>query len=175
MIIKPLILSTFFIISSIGLTACGFQLRGYNSTLSQHIQPTQLIFGNSLADYAVKNSLKNQLNQLGVKHTEAKDPKTSQQPSITVSNIRTQSYQLRGILTEIRLVMSADVTYQVLKQGQLVDKTQNIQVQHSYQYDQATVSTDNPQAGQIEKWLYDSLAQRIADQFVALNLPQTSP
>ena len=89
-------------------------------------------------------------------------------------NIRLDTYQLRGILTEIRMVMSADVSYSVQQNGVWQNKTQTLQVQRSYQYDQASVATDNPQADQIRAWLADNLAQRIADQYVALLMPATS-
>lgn len=79
-------------------------------------------------------------------------------PSIQVRNILSlQNYQLRGILTEIRLVLSADVKYHVIQNGKSTDIINNIQVQRDYQYDQASVSTDNPQADQIKLWLYDNL------------------
>ena len=94
-------------------------------------------------------------------------------PSIQVNNIRLQTYQLRGILTEIRLVMSADVTYQVWQTGQWKTVENSLQVQHSYQYDQASVNTENAQSKKITEWLYQNLAQRITDQYVALNLPKT--
>jgi LPS-assembly lipoprotein len=92
--------------------------------------------------------------------------------SIEVKNIRLQNYQLRGILTEIRMVLSAEVSYRAIENGQPRTLTNTIQVQRSYQYDQGVVATDNPQAEQIKVWLYDNLAQRIADQYVALSLPK---
>lgn len=155
------------------LTACGFALRGYHTPISQNIPKTQLIFGNSPEDIAVKNAVKQQFSQFAIQTEDTTaDNVSNHVASIQVSNIKLQTYQLRGILTEIRLVMSADVRYQVLKDGSPKTLTNTIQVQRSYQYDQATVATDNPQAEQIKVWLYDNLAQRIADQYMALNLPQ---
>lgn len=161
------------------LPACGFHLRGYDAPMSQNIPTTELIFNNTPEDYAVKNALKKQLDQLSVKTQETViQPNTSANtPSalparIEVKNIRLQNYQLRGILTEIRMVLSADVTYRAIENGQPRTLTNTIQVQRSYQYDQGVVATDNPQAEQIKVWLYDNLAQRIADQYMALSLPK---
>lgn len=168
----PLLLSGIFLTQ---LSACGFQLRGYVSPMSQQIPNTVLIFGSSPEDYAVKNALKKQLTQLSIKTDNALPTKNTPAilpASIEVKNIRLQNYQLRGILTEIRMVLSADVTYHALENGQPVTLTNTIQVQRSYQYDQGVVATDNPQAEQIKLWLYDNLAQRVADQYMALSLPK---
>lgn len=170
------------------LSACGFQLRGYHQSDSlqavRNLTTTQLIFGQALEDIAVKNALKHQFSQLAIKTTDSSasdntnkkiDPNNNPSAinSIQVSNIRLQTYRLRGLLTEIRMVMSADVTYQIQQNGQPKIVTNNLQVQRSYQYDQASVATDNPQAEQIKVWLYDNLAQRIADQYMALIIPNT--
>lgn len=160
---------------AVHVTACGFHLRGYASPMSVFIPTTSLIFGNSLADVSVKNALNDKFSLLSVKtNTVTPVSANSSQPSIQVQNIRLQNFQLRGILTEIRMVMSADVTYNTLQNGKIVSQTNTIQVQRSYQYDQASVNTDNPQAEQIQNWLYDALAERIADQYMALTLPKVA-
>ncbi|ELA08523.1 hypothetical protein MOMA_08176 [Moraxella macacae 0408225] len=159
------------------VTACGFHLRGYTSPLSLSIPSTSLIFGDNLADVSLKNALKDKFSLLAVTvDTEsALDSKSGvQKPSILVQNIRLQNFQLRGVLTEVRMVMSADVTYYTQQHDKIVSKTNTIQVQHSYQYDQANVNTENTQAEKIQNWLYDALAERIADQYVALTLPKAS-
>lgn len=185
------------------LTGCGFQLRGTDNVIGKTIgttqtadnatnnnrmaklslPPAQLVMGTSPEDFAVKKSLTKQLSQLGssvIGSSTALKPTTNANsiananlPSIQVSNIQLHNYQLRGILTEIRLVLSADVKYHVIQNGKPTDVTNTIQVQRSYQYDQASVSTDNPQAEQIKLWLYDNLAERIADQYLAINLTQS--
>ena len=163
------------------LHGCGFQLRGYPSAVVQLAQSTELVFGTKPDDIMVKNALKRQLDLLALGYTDSVNdtavshvPAASEVPRIQVDNIRLDTYQLRGILTEIRMVMSADVSYSVQQNGVWQNKTQTLQVQRSYQYDQASVATDNPQADQIRAWLADNLAQRIADQYVALLMPATS-
>ena len=170
------------LLSSVLLTqlpACGFHLRGYDAPMSQNIPTTELIFHNSPEAYAVKNALKKQLHQLSINTQDrvinknaTNQSNTALPASIEVKNIRLQNYQLRGILTEIRMVLSAEVSYRAIENGQPRTLTNTIQVQRSYQYDQGVVATDNPQAEQIKVWLYDNLAQRIADQYVALSLPK---
>lgn len=163
------------------LTACGFALRGYH-TPDNHLTnlpsavPVTLFFGNNQADFAVKRALRNQLEQLNIAQSDTSPLNATANttaPSIQVSNITLNTYQLRGILTEIRMVLSADVRYHILQNGTPKFITNTIQVQRSYQYNQASVSTDNPQAEQIKVWLYDNLAQRIADQYLAINLTQS--
>lgn len=170
------------ILTATTFSGCGFQLRGYHNSerqqLLRHLPATQLVFGDSAADIAVKNALKHQFELMTLPTVDAPTPSTIglsamaavpyQQPTISVSNIRLQTYRLRGLLTEIRMVMSADVTYHLQQSGKPQTITNTIQVQRSYQYDQASVATDNPQAEQIKVWLYDNLAQRIADQHLAL-------
>lgn len=155
-----------------------------NAKMAQLPLPSvQLKLGITPEDFALKKSLTKQLAQLGsgvissgggsISPRNSITPTINPNlPSIQVSNIRLQNYQLRGILTEIRLVLSADVKYHVIQNGKSTEIINNIQVQRSYQYDQASVSTDNPQADQIKLWLYDNLAQRIADQYLAINLTQ---
>lgn len=155
------------------LTACGFALRGYQAPVAVSAAPVSFIMGNQQEDFAVKRALRNQFDQLNIPVSDVANANPStRMPSIQVANIKIHNYQLRGILTEIRIVLSADVRYRVMENGTPKVVTNNIQVQRSYQYNQASVSTDNPQAEQIKLWLYDNLAQRITDQYMALAMPQ---
>ena len=94
--------------------------------------------------------------------------------AITINNVRFKRYELVGVLTEIRLVLSADVSYQTMENGKPITLSNPIQVERSYQYNEASVSTDDQQGDQIRDWLYDSLARRITDQYVAISLPKVS-
>ncbi|MGO1781316.1 MAG: hypothetical protein ACTHZO_03010, partial [Moraxellaceae bacterium] len=80
-----------------------------------------------------------------------------------------------GVLTEIRLVLSADVSYQTMEDDEPVTLSNTIRVERSYQYNEASVSTDDQQGDQTRDWLYNSLARRITDQYVALSLPKVAP
>ena len=132
---------------------------------------------------AVKNALKHQFALMTLPTVDGPTltnnssalVDTKGQPTIQVRNIQMQTYRLRGLLTEIRMVMSAEVTYQFQQNGAPKIVKNTIQVQRSYQYDQANVATDNPQAEQIKVWLYDNIAQRVAEQYLALAVPTTLP
>ena len=94
---------------------------------------------------------------------------------IDISNVRFKRYELVGVLTEIRLVLSADVSYQTFENGKPVILKNAIQVDRSYQYNEASVSTDDQQGDQIRDWLYERLARRITDQYIAISLPKVPP
>ncbi len=175
------------VLAATSLSGCGFQLRGYHNTerlkMVRSLPATQLVFGNAPEDVAVKNALKHQFALMTLPtvdgptltNNSAVLVDTKGQPTIQVRNIQMQTYRLRGLLTEIRMVMSAEVTYQFQQNGAPKIVKNTIQVQRSYQYDQANVATDNPQAEQIKVWLYDNIAQRVAEQYLALAVPTTLP
>jgi LPS-assembly lipoprotein len=175
------------VLAATSLSGCGFQLRGYHNTerlkMVRSLPATQLVFGNAPEDVAVKNALKHQFALMTLPtvdgptltNNSAVLVDTKGQPTIQVRNIQLQTYRLRGLLTEIRMVMSAEVTYQFQQNGAPKIVKNTIQVQRSYQYDQANVATDNPQAEQIKVWLYDNIAQRVAEQYLALAVPTTLP
>ena len=175
------------VLAATSLSGCGFQLRGYHNNerlkMVRSLPATQLVFGNAPEDVAVKNALKHQFALMTLPtvdgptltNNSAVLVDTKGQPTIQVRNIQLQTYRLRGLLTEIRMVMSAEVTYQFQQNGAPKIIKNTIQVQRSYQYDQANVATDNPQAEQIKVWLYDNIAQRVAEQYLALAVPTTLP
>ncbi len=168
------------------LAGCGFHLRGYDAPLSFDVAKTAVIIEDNRTSFPLKLPLTRRLQALGVDVVDsmamiknANDSSntavTEDIAKITVNNVRFKRYELVGVLTEIRLVLSADVTYQTVQDGQPVTLTNPIQVERSYQYNEASVSTDDQQGSQIRDWLYDSLARRITDQYVAINLPKIPP
>lgn len=169
------------------LTGCGFHLRGYDSPLRFEVAKTAIIVEDNRISFPLKLPLTRRLEALGVDvvdgitmiesaaNSAAANTDAEQIASIKIDNLRFKNYELVGVLTEIRLVLSADVTYQTMKNGQPVTLTSPIQVERSYQYNEASVSTDDQQGTQIRGWLYDSLARRITDQYVAISLPKIAP
>jgi LPS-assembly lipoprotein len=167
------------------LTACGFHLRGYDSPMRFDVAKTVVIVEDNRISFPLKLPLTRRLEALGVDvvdsmvllenaNNNSNDP-TAQIATINVNNVRFKRYELVGVLTEIRLVLSADVTYQTWQNGQPVTLTNPIQVERSYQYNEGSVSTDDQQGSQIRDWLYGSLARRITDQYAAISLPRVSP
>ena len=168
------------------LSSCGFHLRGYDSPMTYAVQSTRLILNdNDPTSFRLKQPLTQRLNAVGInvvddigRQINSSDKQHTS--TIRVENIRLKRYELVGVLTEVRLVLSADVFYETLNntQGQpnepMTVKNQ-VQVERTYQFDEASVSTDDKQGKQIEEWLYRNLAQRITDQYVALNLPRVAP
>ena len=167
------------------LSGCGFQLRGYGAPMLFDVAKTAVIIEDNRTSFPLKLPLTKQLEALGVdvitNMTLADVASNNQRAgaetiaAITVNNVRFKRYELVGVLTEIRLVISADVSYQSMDNGKPVTLTNPIQVERSYQYNEASVSTDDQQGDQIREWLYDSLARRITDQYVAIALPKVTP
>ncbi|AAZ18436.1 hypothetical protein Psyc_0575 [Psychrobacter arcticus 273-4] len=167
------------------LSGCGFQLRGYDAPMLSNVAKTAVITEDNRTAFPLKLPLTKRLEALGVdvitNMTLADVANNNQQvgaetiAAITVNNVRFKRYELVGVLTEIRLVISADVSYQSMDNGKPVTLTNPIQVERSYQYNEASVSTDDQQGDQIREWLYDSLARRITDQYVAIALPKVTP
>ncbi|WP_372843817.1 hypothetical protein [Psychrobacter sp.] len=166
------------------LSGCGFQLRGYDAPMLFDVAKTAVIIEDNRTAFPLKLPLTKQLEALGVDvitNMTLADVASNNQKvgaetiaAITVNNLRFKRYELVGVLTEIRLVISADVSYQSMDNGKLVTLTNPIQVERSYQYNEASVSTDDQQGEQIREWLYDSLARRITDQYVAIALPKVT-
>lgn len=164
------------------LSGCGFQLRGYDTPLQIANTDTVLIIDDDRATFLLKRPLINHLKALSINVIDAlalleksqEDVLKSGQynSAIKVSNVRFKKYELVGVLTEIRQVISADVTYQIRhSNGEITQVKNPIQVERSYQYNAASVSTQDQQGVQIQEWLYESLARRITDQYIALNMP----
>ena len=166
------------------LSGCGFELRGYDAPMLLDVAKTAVIIEDNRTSFPLKLPLTRRLEKLGVEvisNMTASDValnnrQASAEPvsTINVSNIRFKQYELVGVLTEIRLVISADVSYQTTENGKPVTLSNPIQIERSYQYNDASVSTDDQQGDQIREWLYDSLARRITDQYVAISLPKVT-
>ena len=171
--------------AGVSLSGCGFQLRGYDAPMLFDVNKTAVIIEDNRTSFPLKLPLVSRLKALGVEVIDNmtladvanNNQKADAEPiaAITVNNVRFKRYELVGVLTEIRLVMSADVSYQSSENGKPVTLTNPIQVERSYQYNEASVSTDDQQGDQIRDWLYDSLARRITDQYVAIALPKVAP
>ena len=171
--------------AGISLSGCGFQLRGYDAPMLFDVNKTAVIIEDNRTSFPLKLPLVSRLKALGVEVIDNmtladvanNNQKADAEPiaAITVNNVRFKRYELVGVLTEIRLVMSADVSYQSVENGKPITLTNPIQVERSYQYNEASVSTDDQQGDQIRDWLYDSLARRITDQYVAIALPKVAP
>ncbi len=172
------------IATATSLTGCGFHLRGYEAPLSFEVAKTAVVIEDNRLSFPLKLPLIRRLETLGIEVVDGislierntiNNSNAEQIAFIKVDNLRFKRYELVGVLTEIRVVLSADVTYNTYQNGQPVTLTNPIQVERSYQYNEASVSTDDQQGSQIRDWLYSSLARRITDQYVAIALPKVAP
>ena len=146
-----------------------------------------LSLSDNATTFPLKEPLKNQLEAVGVNVVDDIGRQINQSnqlytATIRVENVQLQKYELVGVLTEVRLVLSADVTYQTLQAevsntGSRMPVTVKspVQVERSYQFNEASVSVEDQQGEQVKDWLYDALARRITDQYVALSLPKVAP
>lgn len=138
-------------VATLVLTGCGYELR------RQHINDTAQIHLN--ADPQAKKILSQQLYLMGYRNTDSQDP--SALPAINVQNLVIRRYELLGIVTEIRLVLTADVSYQIgTKTYQYT-----LQATRSYQYNKAAVSALDTEREAIKDWLYQELAYKIGEQY----------
>lgn len=146
------VLSALLGVGTLTLSGCGFALRG-----TQALPPAHSSVHIVLNDRQLKHALSQQLQLLGIQTGET--PK----PAIVVKNVRLRRYELIGTLTEIRLVLMADVDYQLAS-----PHSTSLQVERSYQYNEASVVTLDQQGQRAQQWLYDDLAKRIAEQYRVL-------
>ncbi|HBH33842.1 MAG TPA: hypothetical protein DDW38_04755, partial [Psychrobacter sp.] len=102
------------------LSSCGFHLRGYDSPMTYAVQSTALtINDDDPVSFRLKLPLKQRLNAVGVNVVDdiGRQINSSEKQytsSIRVENVQLRRYELVGVLTEVRLVLSADVFYETL-------------------------------------------------------------
>ena len=146
-------------LSLLGLTGCGFTLRGTDKAvqLAPQYQTVQLTTDDTPDAFALKQPLIKYLQLRGVRADVATN-------HIFIKNVRFRRYELVGTLTEVRLVLMADVDYHINEQIH----TYPLQVERSYQYNEASVATTDGQSDQAKIWLNNNLAERIAEQYRAI-------
>ncbi len=193
---KVLVTSLAVSVLLISVPSCGFQLRGsplamdqnQNRTHSMTTHAVRLQLKDKYNSAIIRHELSQELKTLGVTVNDASDDAltpSSKQPSrqsikkpasknnwidnIAIENVTFRKYELVGVLTEVRIVMTADVTYQVWQEGVLKSHHQPLQLERSYQYNQASVSFEDKQSERIKYWLYENLAKRVSAQYVALS------
>lgn len=144
------------VLSTLTLSGCGFALRGMSKDLqiAPAHQTVQLNLDDSQENLHLKQAITKHLKLMHL----STGLSTNQ---IRVDNLHFRRYELVGTLTEIRLVLSATVKIMV------GDKTTTtvMQVEQSYQYNEASVITLDQQGEESKGWLYDQLGERIAERY----------
>lgn len=146
----------------LSLTGCGFALRGVGQTtpIAPTHQSVQVLSEQTADALALKSRLIKQLQMQGITIANTNN-------QLTLKNVHHRRYELVGILTEVRLVMTADVEYRIGEKMYLYP----IQTEHSYQHNEAGVASD-VQGDKAKLWLYDNLSKQIAEQYRALSIAQ---
>lgn len=144
------------ILLAISLTGCGFALRGTQSPTSANHQSLDIISDGSPEASLLKSYLTKELQKQGLMVAPTNN-------HLTLKNIGHRRYELVGVLTEVRLVLSAEVGYQVGERKYLYP----VQVEHSYQYNDASVASDL-EGDRVKTWLYQQLAEQISEQYRTL-------
>lgn len=184
--LSTMLITALLLGSPLLLSSCGFHLRGYDAPMAYSVGSTVLsINEDDIVSFRIKRPLKQRLNAVGINVVDdiGRQINSSNQlytSTIKVSNVQLKRYELVGVLTEVRLVLSADVIYETLNNSDGASSApmivkNKVQVERTYQFDEASVSIEDKQGAQIQDWLYDNLSQRIADQYVALSLPRVAP
>lgn len=146
------------------VVGCGYELRR-NATdtsvsASHHTNQIRLSVADTTADALMREQLQLMGYHIIATNTQAVAPDAHTAPVINVSNLSIQRYELLGALTEIRLILTADVSYQIGS-----DKHHHIlQATRSYQHNKAGVSSSDTEYEQVKLWLYQELARKIGEQ-----------
>lgn len=159
------------------LTACGYQLRGNTLTqVNNKLTPIVVQMDNSV-ERDFQHRLSEQLHLLGYAPTNHNRPQPNTpnsdispdtSPNISINNLQLQRYTLVGVLTEVRLIASADVVYRT----QTGTYQHQMQSTRSYQYNEATPASSDAQSSHTQAILYNDLARRIGEQYHTLTQPK---
>lgn len=144
------------VIVSAALTSCGYHLRTLQST------PKIVSIDMSTQNIALQQAINNELDLLGFKTTH------NRPADIYIHDINYRQYDFAGLLTEVRLVASVNVSYQLADKKQ----TYTLSAERSYQYNKASVANLDKQSLRVKSWLQQDLAKKISEQYYALSTEQ---
>ena len=153
---------------SAGLVGCGFHLKGSNPTA------TPLVYKKLSLDLPAKTEdletqLKVYLTANGIQLSNDNDAYV-----LHILEYTPRSHRLNGKLTEVLLRLT--VTFQIEdRQGNKITEPRTLTAARSYQYDIATVNTENQQEAYLSRIVIDDIAQQITRQIYANRLPKAQP
>lgn len=145
---------------SLLLPACGYHLRGSTSNpvqLAESYKHVQLIYDDKI-DARIADKLTESLLQSGISPAQQSDNQ------IKISQLKFHQLELVGVLSEVQVVLNAQVDFKI--QDRYIRLP--LQVMHSYQLNEAAVTTNDQQGLQVRTWLQDILAEQIAQRYYAL-------
>lgn len=150
---------------SAGFVGCGFHLKGTNPTATPLVYTKlQLILPANTSELEKKLSV--YLTATGVQLSNANDTYV-----LRVLDYKPVRHELNGSLIEVLLRLS--VTFQIEdRQGNPITEPRTLTASRSYQYDVATVNTDDQQNKYLSQILIDDIAQQMSRQIAANRLPK---
>ena len=150
---------------SAGLVGCGFHLKGTNPTA------TPLVY--TKLNLQIPNEAEELESKLSV-YLTATGVQLSKNPDAYVLRVLSYTplrHELRGQLIET--ILRLTVTFQIEdQQGNPVTMPRTVTASRSYQYDVATVNTDDQQEKYLQQILIDDVAQQVSRQISANRLPK---
>lgn len=153
---------------SVGLVGCGFHLKGTSPTTAPlAYQKLNLVLPKNTDE--LEKQLSVYLAASGVQISQASDADT-----LRVLEYTPRRQLLNGKLTEVLLRLT--VTFQIEDhQGHPITEPRTLTATRSYQYDLATVNTENQEESYLDHIVIDDIAQQIARQIYANRLPKAAP
>lgn len=151
---------------SAGLVGCGgFYLKGTNPQATPLVYTKlQLVIPKNAE--VLEQKLSVYLTATGVQLSNASDAYV-----LRVLDYKPLRHELNGQLIETLLRLT--VTFQIEdQQGNPITEPRTVTASRSYQYDVATVNTDDQQNSYLSKILIDDIAQQITRQLSANRLPK---
>lgn len=163
-----------------GLVGCDFHLKGTNPTATPLVYTKlQLIMPNNARSVSNNNTqpvmnntqdlekkLSVYLTAAGVQMSNADDAYV-----LRVLDYKPLRHELNGKLIEVILRLS--VTFQIEdRQGNAITEPRTLNATRTYQYDVATVNTDDQQNKYLSEILIDDIAQQMSRQIAANRLPK---
>ena len=151
-----------------GLVGCGFHLKGTNPMATPLVYTKlQLVLPENTQD--LEKKLSAYLSATGVQLSNANDAYV-----LRILDYTPRRQLLNGKLTEVLLRLT--VTFQIEDhQGRKMTEPRTLTASRNYQYDVATVNTDNQQEAYLNRIVIDDLAQQLTRQIAANRLPKAQP
>lgn len=152
-----------------GLVGCGFHLKGTQPTRAVAYQKLQLQFPENIDTDDLQSRLSIYLGAAGVQLSQANDAQI-----LKITDYTPRRQLLNGKLTEVLLRLS--VTFHIEDQnGMPITVPRTLTTTRSYQYDLATVNTENQEESFLNTIMIDEMAQQISRQIASNRLPKVDP
>lgn len=148
------------------LVGCGFHLKGTQSSQTVVYQKLQLQFPENVETDELQSRVSVYLAAAGVQLSNASDAQV-----LRITDYTPRRQLLNGKLTEVLLRLS--VTFHIEDQnGKALTAPRTLTTTRSYQYDLATVNTENQEQDFLSNIMIDDIAQQISRQVASNRLPK---